>query len=256
VGGGATQTLIPPSQEFVVFETDGRVKLRIGGVGGWTGTFKGPAGSRRVEAGYYGQLLNPFTGNPARGGLDFSSPGRGCSGQGWFAVDAVSYSHGVLRMLDLRFETRCEGATAALRGQLHWDSVNPVVLGDSIDGPLTPLPDPESVRPPASGSYVLLDSGPDDFIGQGGVYLYTLANAEIQASMSFGRLFVSVRGEEQWLGAFSPPPGADPCSECELHEVAAHARRARCGWTGLVWAGARLQWQHVELVDRPAASGR
>lgn len=60
---------------------------------------------------------------------------------------------------------------------------------------------------PSTGSYLLLDSGDDDFIGLGGTYLYTRANADIRLSYQNGGLHVAVQGDQRWMGSFLPPAG-------------------------------------------------
>ena len=87
----------------------------------WFGDFKAMDNLAQLQPGYYGNLLRyPFH-NPARGGLSWSGQGRGCNTlTGWFVVDSVAYSSGVLSAIDLRFEQHCEGGTAALHGQIRW----------------------------------------------------------------------------------------------------------------------------------------
>jgi hypothetical protein len=41
---------------------------------------------------------------------------------GWFAIDRVIYTNGILTALDLRFEQRCGGGSAALHGVVHWNA--------------------------------------------------------------------------------------------------------------------------------------
>jgi hypothetical protein len=76
----------------------------------------------QLQLGYYPDLRRyPFH-NPAKGGLNWSGQGRGCNTlRGWFAVDRVTYTNGILTALDLRFEQRCEGGIPALHGAIHWD---------------------------------------------------------------------------------------------------------------------------------------
>jgi len=39
---------------------------------------------------------------------------------GWFVIDRQFYFQGNLTIVDLRFEVRCGGFGAPLRGQIHW----------------------------------------------------------------------------------------------------------------------------------------
>jgi len=89
----------------------------------WRGDFQGMSGTVQLQPGYYGNLQRyPFH-NPAYGGLSWSGGGRGCNTlTGWFVVDGVTYNSGTLSTMDLRFEQHCEGGTAALHGQIHWNA--------------------------------------------------------------------------------------------------------------------------------------
>ncbi|MEW6023541.1 MAG: hypothetical protein AB1807_15535 [Pseudomonadota bacterium] len=119
IGGGLTQLLTPDASPFTV-DTNLTAGVRI-----WTGShegiFYGMNSLSQLQPGYYGNLQRyPFH-NAVRGGMSWSSPGRTCSRlDGWFVVDNVSYAMGQLTAIDLRFEQRCDGNPAALRGVVHW----------------------------------------------------------------------------------------------------------------------------------------
>lgn len=234
VGDGAPLTLLSTAQDFKVYEAEGNIEVRIGGIGGWSGTFKGPAGWGQPQAGYYGQLLSTAFGNPARGGLNWAYPGRGCGGQGWFAIDSVTYSSGVLRTLDLRFQQACSSTDPVLLGKLHWVSPDPVVSPGPVDAVTSPKA-PEPLQAPASGSYVLLDSGDDDFIGLGGAYVYSKAVANLSMTYEGGALKVSVRGDQRWDGVFTPPPGQVLASTASFGPVAKTPTAP--GLAGMAWVG-------------------
>ncbi len=98
---------------------------------GWNGEFEGMASLEQLRPGYYGELR---TAQSIQGDFGVAPKMRvksvvnGCPGngfldlpyRGWFVVDDVSYVDGALKSLDLRFEQRCEGFDAPLRGQIHW----------------------------------------------------------------------------------------------------------------------------------------
>jgi len=75
----------------------------------------------QVRPGYYSDLRRlPFN-NPVKGGLTWDGEGRGCNTLlGWFAIDRVTYTNGNLSAVEMSFEQRCEGGTAALHGAVHW----------------------------------------------------------------------------------------------------------------------------------------
>lgn len=118
IGAGQTYSYAPPSATIAVTASGGHLTVQVSG---WYGDFQAMSGLPQIEPGYYGNLQRyPFH-NPARGGLSWWGQGRGCNTlTGWFAVDAVTYSAGVLTSIDLRFEQHCEGVAPALRGQVRW----------------------------------------------------------------------------------------------------------------------------------------
>lgn len=88
----------------------------------WYGDFMGMTGSTTLNASsYYPDLMRyPFN-NYMKGGLDWSGDGRGCNRlTGWFVVDDIAYTNGVLTRVKLRFEQHCEGGAPALHGQVNW----------------------------------------------------------------------------------------------------------------------------------------
>jgi hypothetical protein len=122
IGAGQTYTFTPASHTLSLSESGGLLLVTINGASQqWRGEFKGMVSIGSLQPGYYGNLQRyPFH-NPARGGLIWSGNARGCNTlTGWFAVDSVTYSAGILASVDLRFEQHCEGMTPALRGKIHW----------------------------------------------------------------------------------------------------------------------------------------
>jgi hypothetical protein len=238
LGGGESTTLTPQATPFELYESGNAIHFAFGPPETrWWGRFQAVSGVGRVEPGYYGALVGAIPGNPARGGLQVYAPGRACEPAGWYAIDQVSYSHRALRTLDLRFELRCDGNTPALRGQIHWVSDDPVVMAGPVDGSL-PLPPPPAhdLQPPASGSYVLFESGPDDLFGLGQTWLYTSANAGIDVQTHLGPLLVTIRGDQRWSGLFMPPPDVPlsaPLSYETARDVPAEPDVAQMVFSGL-----------------------
>ncbi len=93
-------------------------------------------------------------------------------------IDKIVLSGGALESLDLRFEQHCEGGSAALHGQIHWNKAD--VTGGQ---PTAPAPIPAGLwsagagTVPASGNYLYLESTQGDFIGAGRTYGYNPSNA-------------------------------------------------------------------------------
>jgi hypothetical protein len=122
IGGGKTQLLVPGNTTITaVTNLTAAFRINVGGPGGWTGNFFGMNTLSQLQPGYYGDLERyPFN-NVLKGGLDWSGYGTGCNTvSGWFVVDKVTYTLAELTAIDLRFEQHCEGAVAALHGQVHW----------------------------------------------------------------------------------------------------------------------------------------
>jgi hypothetical protein len=121
IGGGQTNTFTPMNAQLSFSVSSGSVRVSVTGNSYWTGDFFGPSALNQIQVGYYSGLIRwPFH-NPVLGGLSWSGDGRGCNTLlGWFAVDNVIYTNGIVTGVDLRFEQQCEGSQAALHGAVHW----------------------------------------------------------------------------------------------------------------------------------------
>ena len=72
-----------------------------------------------LTAGYYANLgPYPFH-NRVRGGFDVEGNGSGCSPTSWVVIDEIDQRGGTVNDLTLRYEQKCDNATAALRGRMH-----------------------------------------------------------------------------------------------------------------------------------------
>jgi putative cell wall-binding protein len=174
------------------------------GVAGWNGDFQAMNTISSLQPGYYPGLARyPFH-DPSKGGLSWYGQGRGSNGlTGWFAIDKVTYTGGVLTAIDLRFEQHSEGGVPALHGAIHWTASDPT---PPAAGPVVPIPgtlwQPPAGSTPATGSYIYLNSDPGDYIGAGRAYLYRRANSAITMTASGGHLDVGVSGDQSWHGSF------------------------------------------------------
>jgi hypothetical protein len=94
---------------------------------GMSGIFQEMTGVTSIQEGY-SRDVRGLTELPSAGVIDVgvSGPGVVANGwdcaslTGWFVVDKQFYFQGNLTVIDLRFELRCGGFGAPLRGQLHW----------------------------------------------------------------------------------------------------------------------------------------
>jgi len=123
LGTGLTlpQTIVPTA--IVVRATGAKLSIVASdSVSGlvMSGTFQEMVGQTAILEGYYRDLRG-LSELPTVGALDVGVDGWDCDSLvGWFVVDHQFYFQGGLTVIDLRFEVRCKGLGAPLRGQIHW----------------------------------------------------------------------------------------------------------------------------------------
>ena len=118
IGKGLTHLFKAPATTFDVKNEGSQVTVMLQEDAFWGGYFIPMVPLKELQVGYYGGLT---MNNPAKGSVLWYGDGRACSiGQAWFVVDDVRYVEGTLNAIDVRFEQRCKGSTALLRGKLHW----------------------------------------------------------------------------------------------------------------------------------------
>ena len=204
IGNGLNYRYTKADSAISVSYAGGLISVGIAGDQNWTGDFKLPGTPDRLKNGTYTGLTRyPFA--PAdQGAMNWSGEGRGCNMlTGSFTVEKVVYSkRGVLESFNLSFEQHCEGATAALRGQIQWTIHDTTVPPGPVSPPPPDLWSPAPGSVPASGRYVYLQSDAGDYIGRGQTYLYTASNANLAASINGGLFSVSVTGDQSWSGQF------------------------------------------------------
>lgn len=202
IGAGMQYSYTKANASLNFTATGGRLAVQVDGDENWFADFQLPAGITQLQPGTYTNLTRyPFHGSS--GGLSWSGEGRGCNtltGTVW--VDRVVYVGGTLSIVDLRFEQHCEGGSAALHGQIHWDAADTTVP----PGPVTPPPAglwaPAPGATPATGNYVHLQSDPGDHVGGGATTTYTQANSVLGVTLSGGLLRVEINGNTWWYGNF------------------------------------------------------
>ena len=203
VGGGVEYLFTEADAALTVYAANGRLSVSVAGRETWFGDLQVARTQSGPEVGYYGDLQRrPFL-NPVMAGMHWSGEGRSCDAMtGWFVVDGVTWVGETLTAIDLRFGQQCEGSAAALHGEIHWD------VRDSTGppGPVVPPPsglwEPAEGVTPTTGTYIYLESDAGDYIGQGGAYLYTLADSVLAVSADGAGLGVSVQGDEYWDAVF------------------------------------------------------
>jgi hypothetical protein len=118
IGQGRENLYAEPTFPITVVNEGSGVRVSVED---WSAEFVPMNTLARLQPGMYPGLMRyPFH-NPVKGGLSWSGQGRGCNTlTGWFVVDSVTYTAGVVTALDLRFEQHCEGGLSALRGRVRW----------------------------------------------------------------------------------------------------------------------------------------
>lgn len=183
---------------------NGHLRVHVDGDEWWYGNFQAMSGVEPLRAGYYPMLQRyPFH-NPARGGLDWSGDGRGCNQlTGWFAIDNISVSAGLVTSVDLRFEQHCEGWSQALRGKIHWRQDDPTTPSGPQFPPPLDLWRPAAGSTPATGSFVYLESSAGDWVGGGVTRLFTPETANLRVIGSGRHVeFQISSGSSWWYGNF------------------------------------------------------
>lgn len=173
----------------------------------WYGEFHTVLSEPRLVQGYYADLRSARLHNPTRGGLAWTGDGRGCDGlSGWMAVDRAIYVNQSLVGITMRFEQRCSGSSAVLRGAIHWDAPVP-----ASGPPATLTPAGSWQAPsgsiPSTGNFLYLSSEPGDFVGVGQINTHTPLDTVFTVTANAGLLSVNAFGSRRWFGYFQPPAG-------------------------------------------------
>lgn len=194
IGRGQTYTYTQANAQITLNATGGHLTININGYESWTGNFQVPSNISQLQPGVYDKASFWPHQNSDQSGLDWSGNGRwNNSITGWFVVDNVTYTNGVLMAIDLRFEQHSNHTAPALHGKIHW------VYGDTTSPPGPIVPPPAGLWKPAIGStpilinYVYLKSDPGDYVGGGLTYTYTPINAKITVKASGDHLSVSIK---------------------------------------------------------------
>ena len=180
IGAGLSTTYTQATAGISTSIVGNQLHIEVRGDEYWDMDFQGIAGHDRLEPGYYADVKRyPFH-NPARGGMNVGSDGRGCNKlQGGFVIDSINYTaQGALSAVQLRFEQHCENSPGALWGEVRW------AQGDTSvpPGPVTPPPglwQPEQPNLPSSGNYLYFQSLLGDYIGERQTLTLTSTNSTI-----------------------------------------------------------------------------
>ena len=201
IGGGANYSFDHSTSTLHVRPFGSYVRFEISGSQNWLGEFALPTWMTQFTAGIFDNMVRYPASDGSVGKMNWTIDGRSCSTlTGSMRIDNAMYIGGELAVLDLRFEQHCEGAGAALRGQIHW------VSGNLPPGPVNPPPaslwTPPPGTTPVNGNYVYMESDPGDWVGDGKQHVYTQANSILTLNLTDNYLAVFVNGNEHWSGDF------------------------------------------------------
>jgi hypothetical protein len=130
-------------------EVEAGVDVIVHGVNGddWRLDFSAPLGAHLTTGTYNGATRWPFE-DPSQPGLAINGNGRGCNMlSGNFTVlDATYAPDGSVQTFHATFEQHCEGATAALRGELQLTNPPPVHVTMTLDPKASVRPSAEMVH--------------------------------------------------------------------------------------------------------------
>lgn len=170
----------------------------------WEGEFQTMNTVDRLAVGYYANLTALPSNPSVHGGIDWFGDGRACDNRdGWFVVDSVSYTCGVLTDVVLRFEQHCEDKAPALHGKIHWSAADKAKPPGPVVPPPASLWRPKAGSTPASGSFVYLQSETGDPIGDGKTLTYTPPSATLSLKTAGALATVSVTTtSDNWTGNF------------------------------------------------------
>ena len=236
VGDGVSHSYTKANADFHVTAQDGLLYIEILGNEKLRGEFQMPAGYTTIVPGTYGGLTRYQFHDPVIGGLNWVQDGRSCGGvAGSVTINKATYEAGSLTEIDLEFTQFCDGTSFALRGDIYWNARDTTKPPGPAAIPAG-LWQPAAGATPATGTYVYLESQPDDYIGAGATYLYTKVDATIAVGVENARLAVLVRGDKWWDGVFEGMSSLSQLQVGYYGSLRAHAERNPAAG-GLDWSG-------------------
>lgn len=181
---------------FDVRHSNGTLSVRVEGDQHWVAAFR-PGTESRLRVGRYEGARNRFDAPAGTPAMHWSGEGRWCrNSTGWFAIDQLDEGGvpGGLVSITLRFEVFCDGATAALRGEVRYLST------DTTRPPAVPTSAPPALwRPsaaglPATGNLLHIESEAGDPLGLGRSTTWASGAARIRGTDYGGQFHLHVSG--------------------------------------------------------------
>lgn len=208
IGAGRNYSYTRANASLYVSADGGHLKVGVSGDESWSADFQLPSAMSQLQPGTYAGLKRyPFH-NPIMGGLSWGGEGRGCNElTGSFTITSATYVAGQLSAVEADFEQHCEGAGAALRGQIRWYASDTTVPAGPVNPPPATLWAPAVGETPTTGNYVYLQSDSGDYIGGGRASTFTQADSILNVTAVGGRASVRVTGDQDWSGDFQAMQG-------------------------------------------------
>lgn len=220
IGAGGSFSYSLSDAKISVTSDHNQLVVTVEGDETWTGVFQtGGTEQAQLKTGMVSDVPRYVDGMDwAKSGLTWFGEGRSCSSSsGWFSIDSVKYVGSQVSEIKVRFERHCNGAAAALRGDITYYS-------DDVSKPPAPVvPAPASLwRPPADvansvGNYAYFESEDGDYVGLGKTYRYDQRNASVAVSGGVVNLNIAIQGRELWSaelrgmsGSYNLLPGYYP----------------------------------------------
>jgi hypothetical protein len=207
VGLGKTWLFDRRSALVSVDGVNGHLNVRVAGDDIWQAEIEGVDAMLDLVPGYYADVKGARFHNPVKGGMSWTGAGRGCTdSSGWFVADAIEYyPSGLMKRLDMRFEQRCEGRSAPLRGAIHYDTT-PVASDSPALSAAGSWHAPAAALPP-SGNFLYIQSDVNEPLARGRTDIQTSENTAFEIVSGGNIVDIIAEGNHRWDIRFQAPSG-------------------------------------------------
>lgn len=208
IGQGKSYSYTSVDSAISVKGGSNHIVVTVDGDQQWSADFATGGTDTQLKPGMYSDLDAYVPSSPGmppstKAGLRWFGEGRGCTtSKGWFAIDSVTYTGSVLTAIALRFERHCDGAAAALRGDVKFTTSDLTTPPPPVNPPPSDLWRPPADVGTSQGNYVYLESSAGDYVGLGKTYRYDSSNSNVWATGGGGMVYVGVGADEWWSGRF------------------------------------------------------
>ncbi|MBR7794242.1 hypothetical protein KDM87_16725 [Undibacterium sp. FT147W] len=201
IGLGQNYTYSLSDAKISVSSDHNRLLVQVEGDESWIGAFQtGGSTQNQLQAGTVTNVQQYVDGMDwGESGMTWWGEGRRCSSShGWFSIDHVKYIGTQLGEVKIRFERQCDGAAAAMHGEITY------YADDTTKPPPPVAPVPASLwRPPGDvansvGNYAYFESDDGDYVGLGKTWRYDQRSSKIDIVGDNVNLNITVNGSDLW----------------------------------------------------------